>query len=104
MDAVLDHPALGMPALAEAYREAARARYRAIASVDPRQRRSSSRAGSPAPTSSGGTRDSETYGHAIVQLRLPTGRFMYLDSDFDEPMTKKELAAAGYHFFDWSDQ
>jgi predicted transglutaminase-like cysteine proteinase len=51
-----------------------------------------------------GHRGSETYGHAIVQLRLPTGRFMYLDSDFDEPMTKKELAAAGYHFFDWSDQ
>jgi hypothetical protein len=56
MDAVLDHPGLGMPALAEAYREAARARYRAIARSDPSQR-SSSRAGSPAPTSSGGTRD-----------------------------------------------
>jgi lysozyme family protein len=39
MAAVLDHPGLGMPALAEAYREAARARYRAIASVDPSQRR-----------------------------------------------------------------
>jgi lysozyme family protein len=39
MDAVLEHPALGMAALTEAYREAARARYRAIAAVDPRQKK-----------------------------------------------------------------
>ena len=37
MQAVLDHPALGMPALAEAYREEARKRYRAIAAADPSQ-------------------------------------------------------------------
>jgi predicted transglutaminase-like cysteine proteinase len=43
------------------------------------------------------------YGHAIVQLRLPSGAFMYLDSRFAEPMTRRELVAQGYHFFDWSD-
>lgn len=38
MAAVVEHPALGMAALAEAYREAARARYRAIAAADSSQR------------------------------------------------------------------
>jgi lysozyme family protein len=37
MDSVLAHPGLGMPALVEAFREAARARYRAIAAADPSQ-------------------------------------------------------------------
>lgn len=36
---VLDHPGLGMRALAEAYREATRARYRAIVAADPAQKR-----------------------------------------------------------------
>jgi lysozyme family protein len=35
LDAVLEHPAMGMPALLEAYREAARARYRAIVAANP---------------------------------------------------------------------
>lgn len=39
MMAVIDHPGLGMRALAEAYREAARLRYRAIAAADPTQKR-----------------------------------------------------------------
>jgi predicted transglutaminase-like cysteine proteinase len=43
-------------------------------------------------------------GHAIVQLRLPDGAFMYLDSNFDEPMTRRELVAHGYQFFDWTDR
>jgi lysozyme family protein len=38
MKAVLDHPGLGMPALAQAYRDAAAARYRAIAAADPSQK------------------------------------------------------------------
>lgn len=36
---VLEHPGLGIQALAEAYREEARKRYRAIAAADPSQRR-----------------------------------------------------------------
>ncbi len=36
---VLEHPGLGLPALVEAYREAARARYRAIVANDPSQQR-----------------------------------------------------------------
>jgi lysozyme family protein len=39
MITVLEHPALGMRALAEAYREAVRQRYRAIADRDPSQKR-----------------------------------------------------------------
>lgn len=39
LSAVLDHPGLGMRALVEAYREAARARYRAIAAARPSQNR-----------------------------------------------------------------
>lgn len=39
MLAVIEHPGLGMPALVEAYREATRARYRAIAASDPNQKK-----------------------------------------------------------------
>lgn len=39
MHSVIEHPGLGMRALAEAYREAVRARYRAIAANDPSQKR-----------------------------------------------------------------
>lgn len=39
MIAVLEHPGLGKRALAEAYREEARKRYRAIAAADPSQKR-----------------------------------------------------------------
>jgi predicted transglutaminase-like cysteine proteinase len=48
--------------------------------------------------------DGKLDGHAILQLRLADGQFMYLDSNFDEPMTKRELVGAGYHFFDWTDR
>lgn len=37
LDKVLEHPGLGMSALAEAYRQQARARYRAIVADDPSQ-------------------------------------------------------------------
>lgn len=37
--AVIEHPGLGLAALAEAYREQVRARYRAIVAEDPSQRR-----------------------------------------------------------------
>lgn len=43
-------------------------------------------------------------GHAILQLRLPSGAFAYLDNNFNEPMTRTELVARGYEFFDWSDR
>ena len=39
MNVVLEHPGLGMAALAEAFREAARARYRAIVAHAPSQKR-----------------------------------------------------------------
>lgn len=39
MEMVIKHPALGMPALVEAYRAASRARYRAIVAEDPSQKR-----------------------------------------------------------------
>lgn len=39
LDAVQEYPALGMPALSEAYREAVKDRYRAIVARDPSQRR-----------------------------------------------------------------
>jgi predicted transglutaminase-like cysteine proteinase len=39
-------------------------------------------------------------GHAILAVRLPSGAVMYLDTT-PEPMTRKELVAKGYTFFDW---
>ncbi len=45
-----------------------------------------------------------SYGHMVLQVRLPHGAWIYLDSNFDEPMTRTELIAAGYRFFDWSDE
>lgn len=40
-------------------------------------------------------------GHALVIYRLPSGEVAILDNNFDEPMTRRELVAAGYRFFDW---
>jgi predicted transglutaminase-like cysteine proteinase len=40
-------------------------------------------------------------GHAIAEYRLPSGEVAILDSNFNEPMTRKELERAGYQFFDW---
>ena len=40
-------------------------------------------------------------GHAILAIRLPSGAVMYLDNLQGEPMTRKELKARGYLFFDW---
>lgn len=40
-------------------------------------------------------------GHAILAVRLPSGEVAYLDNRFPEPMTRKELVARGYAFFDW---
>ena len=41
-------------------------------------------------------------GHAILSLRLPdSGDILFLDNRFNELMTRKELEAAGYIFFDW---
>jgi predicted transglutaminase-like cysteine proteinase len=43
----------------------------------------------------------QVFGHAIVAIRLPSGSVAYLDL-FDEPMTRAELTAKGYEFFDWT--
>lgn len=40
-------------------------------------------------------------GHAILAVRFPSGAVAYLDNRFREPMTRRELAASGYEFFDW---
>jgi predicted transglutaminase-like cysteine proteinase len=48
------------------------------------------------PKKSGGAE-----GHAILAVRLPKGGVMYLDNLNAEPMTRKELVALGYRFFDW---
>jgi len=39
--------------------------------------------------------------HAIVEARMPNGAIAELDSHFDVLMTRRELEAAGYKFFDW---
>lgn len=43
----------------------------------------------------------EGEGHAILAVRLTDGEVMYLDNNYDEPMTRRELTRAGYEFFDW---
>jgi predicted transglutaminase-like cysteine proteinase len=45
--------------------------------------------------------DGSTDGHAIAEYRLADGSVVILDSNFAEPMTRKELEAKGYVFFDW---
>lgn len=41
-------------------------------------------------------------GHAILELRMPeTGAIMFLDNGYDDLMTRAELEARGYRFFDW---
>jgi predicted transglutaminase-like cysteine proteinase len=44
-------------------------------------------------------RDDE--GHAILAVRLPSKEVAYLDNMNAEPMTRRELVARGYQFFDW---
>jgi predicted transglutaminase-like cysteine proteinase len=39
-------------------------------------------------------------GHAILAVLLPHGAVAYLDLN-NEPMTRPELKAKGYQFFDW---
>jgi predicted transglutaminase-like cysteine proteinase len=40
-------------------------------------------------------------GHAILAIRLPSKAVLYMDNRFSEPMTRQELVARGYEFFDW---
>lgn len=40
-------------------------------------------------------------GHAILELRLPKGSIAFMDNNFDVLMTRRELVAQGYEFFDW---
>lgn len=42
----------------------------------------------------------EIFGHAILAVLLPNGAVAYLDMT-PEPMTRAELEARGYQFFDW---
>jgi predicted transglutaminase-like cysteine proteinase len=46
-------------------------------------------------------KNGQDFGHAILAIRLPTGAVAYLDNRFKEPMTRDELVAKGYVFFDW---
>lgn len=39
--------------------------------------------------------------HAILELLLPNGSIAFLDNRFNELMTRRELEAHGYRFFDW---
>lgn len=39
--------------------------------------------------------------HAILELLLPGGSVAFLDNRFPELMTRSELEAHGYRFFDW---
>lgn len=41
------------------------------------------------------------FGHAILEVKLPSGAIMELDSRFQEPMTREMLKASGYEFPDW---
>jgi predicted transglutaminase-like cysteine proteinase len=45
--------------------------------------------------------DGRRDGHAIVAFHLPAGDVAYLDSRSSDLMTRRELKARGYHFFDW---
>jgi len=45
--------------------------------------------------------DGQLYAHAILEARMPKGAIAILDVNFDELMTRRELEAAGYKFFDW---
>lgn len=41
-------------------------------------------------------------GHAILELRMPgDGSILFMDNNTDTLMTRPELEAAGYRFFDW---
>lgn len=40
-------------------------------------------------------------GHAILAVRLAGGEVAYLDNNYDALMTRAELEANGYEFFDW---
>jgi predicted transglutaminase-like cysteine proteinase len=43
----------------------------------------------------------QTYGHAVLEVQLPNGAAAFMDNNFDELMTRRELEAHGYRFFDW---
>jgi len=40
-------------------------------------------------------------GHALLAVLMPNGSVVYLDNLNSEPMTRAELQARGYQFFDW---
>ena len=40
-------------------------------------------------------------GHMILAVRLPRGTVLYLDNLNTEPMTRRELVAKHYSFYDW---
>jgi predicted transglutaminase-like cysteine proteinase len=40
-------------------------------------------------------------GHMILAVRFKSGEVAYLDSNFSDLMTRRELVARGYEFFDW---
>jgi predicted transglutaminase-like cysteine proteinase len=41
-------------------------------------------------------------GHAILEILMPNGSIGFLDNNFDHLMTRAELQAMGYQFFDWN--
>jgi len=43
----------------------------------------------------------ERVGHIVVEVRLAKGAIAILDNNFDQLMTRRELEARGYRFFDW---
>lgn len=45
--------------------------------------------------------DGQLYGHVVLEVRMPRGAVAFLDNNFDPLMTRAELEARGYHFFDW---
>jgi predicted transglutaminase-like cysteine proteinase len=45
--------------------------------------------------------DGQAYGHAILEVRLPKGGIAFLDNLHADLMTRAELKAHGYEFFDW---
>jgi predicted transglutaminase-like cysteine proteinase len=46
-------------------------------------------------------KNAEPEGHAILAIRFPHGTVLYLDNMNPELMTRRELLAQGYQFFDW---
>jgi predicted transglutaminase-like cysteine proteinase len=40
-------------------------------------------------------------GHVVLEVLLNSGQVAVLDNNFDELMTREELVAIGYRFYDW---